>query len=188
MCFRSQKGEIGTTDLSEETKIELVFPAWLQSNILKAMKENHPYEEVAFDVLNLANIYQDVGSGVIGNLPIAVSEEAFLGSLSSIFKAKVIRHTSFTGKKIHKVALCGGSGSFLTNAAKAAGADVYVTSDVKYHEFFNADGQLLLADIGHYESEQYTIDLLFELLSDKFPNFALLKTGTNTNPVQYFVS
>jgi dinuclear metal center YbgI/SA1388 family protein len=182
------KGQMDLRDTDEEVKVEVIFPVWLQGQIIAAMKANHPYEEVAHDIYNLANTYQETGSGIVGNLPEAVSEIDFLGRLSTIFKVKVVRHTALTGKKIQKVALCGGAGSFLTNTAKAAGADVYVTADVKYHEFFDADGQLLLADIGHFESEQFTIDLLFELLSDKFPNFALLKTGVNTNPVQYFVS
>ena len=182
------KGEIGMVDVNEEVKLEVIFPAWMQSNILAAMKANHPYEEVAYDILNLANTYQNVGSGVVGNLPKPITENEFLTQLSTIFKQKLIKHTAFSGKLIQKVALCGGSGSFLSNTAKAAGADVYVTSDVKYHEFFDADGQLLLADIGHYESEQYTIDLIFELLSNKFLTFAILKTGKSTNPVQYFVA
>jgi dinuclear metal center YbgI/SA1388 family protein len=182
------KGDIGLRDTSDEVKVEVIFPAWLQGQIIAAMKANHPYEEVAHDLYNLTNIYQETGSGIVGNLPEAVSENDFLAKLSNIFNIKVVRHTALTGKKIQKVALCGGAGSFLTNTAKAAGADVYITADVKYHEFFDADGQLLLADIGHFESEQFTIDLLFELLSDKFPNFALLKTGVNTNPVQHFVS
>jgi dinuclear metal center YbgI/SA1388 family protein len=182
------KGEIGLRDMANETKVEVIFPTWLQGQIIAVMKANHPYEEVAHDIYNLANTYQETGSGIIGNLPKAIEENEFLAKLLTIFKVKVVRHTALTGKKIQKVALCGGAGSFLINAAKAAGADVYITADVKYHEFFDADGQLLLADIGHYESEQFTIDLLFELLSDKFPNFALLKTGVNTNPVQYFVS
>ena len=183
-----KKGEIGITDSSEEHKIEVIFPKWLQSNIIKTMKENHPYEEVAYDILSIENYFENVGSGIVGNLPNAVTEKEFLNILGAVFTQKLIKHTSFTGKMVQKIALCGGSGSFLINAAKAAGADVYVTADVKYHEFFDADEQLLLADIGHYESEQYTIELLFELLSNKFPNFALQKTGINTNPVQYFVS
>ncbi len=182
------KGEIGLRDISEEMKIEVIFPSWLQGKIIAAMKANHPYEEVAYDIYNLTNTFQETGSGAIGNLPEPMEESTFLEKLVSIFSVKVVRHTSFTGKKLQKVAICGGAGSFLTNTAKAAGADVYITADVKYHEFFDADGQLLLADIGHFESEQFTIDLLFELLSNKFPNFALLKTGVNTNPVQYFVS
>ncbi len=183
-----QTGEIGKRETVEETKIEVIFPTWLQGQIVLAMKQNHPYEEVAHHIFNVENKYQETGSGVIGILPEALDEPGFLLLLAKVFKLKTIRHTPFTDKKLQKVAICGGAGSFLTNTAKAAGADVYVTADIKYHEFFDADGQLLLADIGHYESEQFTIDLLFELLSDKFPNFALLKTGVNTNPVQYFVS
>jgi dinuclear metal center YbgI/SA1388 family protein len=183
-----KKGSIGIEDKSEEEKVEVIFPAYLQSKIVEAMKANHGYEEVAYDILNIANTYQDVGSGIVGNLPKPMPESDFLAFLATTFNQKLIKHTAFTGKMVQKVALCGGSGSFLTNTAKAAGADAYVTSDVKYHEFFDADNQILLADIGHYESEQYTIDLLLELLSNKFLNFALLKTGNNTNPVQYFVS
>jgi dinuclear metal center YbgI/SA1388 family protein len=182
-----KKGEIGLLDTSTEEKIEVLFPAWMQSEILKTMKANHPYEEVAYDLLNLANTNQQIGSGVVGYLPNALTETDFLSLLSKVFNISAIKHTLFTGKPIQKIALCGGSGSFLINTAKAVQADAYVTADVKYHEFFDADGQLLLADIGHFESEQYTIELIYELLSNKFLNFALLKSGTNTNPVQYFV-
>ncbi len=182
------KGKIGLRDMADEMKVEVIFPTWLQAKIVHAMKANHPYEEIAHDIYNLANSYQETGSGVIGNLPQEVDESEFLKKITQIFKVNVVRHTALTGKKVKKVALCGGAGSFLINTAKAAGADIYITADVKYHEFFDSDGQLLLADIGHFESEQFTLDLLFELLSNKFPNFALLKTGVNTNPVQYFVS
>ena len=181
------KGEIDARDTSAEVKIEVVFPEWLQNTILTSLKINHPYEEIAFDIFNLQNNYQNIGIGVTGILPEPMEEKDFLKKLSDLFKTSTIKHTALLNKKCSKIALCGGAGSFLTNAAKAAGADVYVTADVKYHEFFDADGQILLADIGHYESEQFTIDLLYELLSNKFPNFALLKTGINTNPVQYFV-
>jgi dinuclear metal center YbgI/SA1388 family protein len=182
-----KKGEIGLRDTSEEVKIEVIFPVWLQAKILQAMKQNHPYEEVAHDIFNLQNSFQAVGSGVVGNLPKDMSEPEFLSFLANTFNVKLIKHTAFTGKILKKVAVCGGAGSFLINTAKQSKADVYVTSDVKYHEFFDADNQLLLADIGHYESEQFTIGLLFEFLSNKFPNFAVLKTGLNSNPVQYFV-
>ncbi len=180
-------GKIGVREVGEEVKIEVIFPAWLQNDIVKAMKANHPYEEVAHDIYNLSNKYQDTGSGIIGTLPEPIDEIDLLAKVAEIFKVKVLKHTTLLGRKCRKIAVCGGAGSFLINTAKGAGADVYITSDIKYHEFFDADGQLLLADIGHYESEQYTIDLLFDLLSNKFPNFALLKTGVNTNPVQYFV-
>jgi dinuclear metal center YbgI/SA1388 family protein len=181
-------GEIGVKEISPETKVEIIFPTWLQGQMVEAMKANHPYEEVAYDIIALENKYQTIGSGIVGYLAEPIEEKDFLKKLATIFNSKAIKHTLLMGKKIQKVAICGGAGSFLTAAAKAVGADVYITADVKYHEFFDADGQLLLTDIGHFESEQFTIDLLFELLSDKFPNFALLKTSVNTNPVEYFVS
>jgi dinuclear metal center YbgI/SA1388 family protein len=181
-----QTGEIGIKEILQETKVEVIFPHWLQGQIITAMNATHPYEKVAHDILNLDNIYEETGSGVVGILPNAMEESEFLTHLSTIFKIKLAKHTHFTGKQITKVALCGGAGSFLIKSANAAGADVYITADLKYHEFFDADGQMLLVDIGHFESEQFTIDLLFELLSDKFPNFALLKTSINTNPVEYF--
>jgi dinuclear metal center YbgI/SA1388 family protein len=183
-----QTGEVGKREMLSEMKIELIFPTWLQVPIIQAMKANHPYEEVAHEIINIENKNQAVGSGVVGYLPEPVAEYDFLRKLSTVFNIKVIKHTALLGKKVQKIALCGGAGSFLTAAAKAVGVDAYVTSDIKYHEFFDAENQLLLADIGHFESEQFTIDLLFELLSDKFPNFALLKTSVITNPVEYFVS
>ena len=180
-------GTIGLREVGEEMEIEVIFPTWLQNKIVKAMKANHPYEVVAHDIYDLNNKFQETGSGIIGTLAEPMDENDLLTQLTDIFKVKVVKHTELLGKKCKTIAVCGGAGSFLIPNAKAAGADVYITSDIKYHEFFDADGQLLLADIGHYESEQFTIDLLFELLSNKFPNFALLKTGVNTNPVQYFV-
>ncbi len=179
-------GKIGERHTENEIKVEVIFPGWLRQQVLKALIAAHPYEEVAYDLYNLANDHAQTGSGLIGELESPVEETDFLENLKQVFGLSLIRHTSFTGKKIQKVALCGGAGSFLTSAAKAAGADVYVSSDIKYHEFFDADGRLLLADIGHYESEQFTIDLLFDILSEKFLNFAVLKTGLNTNPVHYF--
>lgn len=179
-------GEKGQRHTEAETKVEVIFPKWLQDKLLKAMKTNHPYEEVAYDIYPLANTWAETGSGLVGDLPQAVSETELLVKLKDIFKIPVIKHTALKGKPVKKVALCGGAGSFLTGSAIAAGADMYITGDVKYHEFFDADGRLVLADIGHYESEQFTIDLLFDVLTEKFPNFAVLKTGVNTNPVSYF--
>ena len=142
---------------------------------------------MAHDIYNLDNVYQNTGSGIIGELANPINETDLLKQIAAAFKVKVIKHTALLGKECRKIAVCGGAGSFLISNAKAAGADVYITSDIKYHEFFDADEKILLADIGHYESEQFTIDLLFDILSNKFPNFALLKTGENTNPVHYFV-
>ncbi len=179
-------GKPGERHLEKEKKIEVIFPVWLQPGIIKAMKNAHPYEEVAYDVYPLNNVHQLTGAGIMGELADEMDEKSFLALLKQVFDLSVIRHTDLTGKKIKKVALCGGAGSFLTAAAIAATADVYVTGDVKYHEFFDADSRILLADIGHYESEQFTIALLFDILSENFPNFAILKTGVKTNPVNYF--
>ncbi len=180
-------GKHGIRHTEIETKIELVFPAWLEGNVCTALLKAHPYEEVAFDIISLDNVHQQIGSGIVGELEKAISEVDFLQLLHKAFRLSVSRHTPLTGNLVKKVALCGGAGSFLIGAAVASGANFFVTGDVKYHEFFDANGQLVIADIGHYESEQYTIDLLFDILSEKFPNFAVQKSGITTNPVNYFV-
>lgn len=180
-------GTMGERQYEAEVKIEVIFPQWLQGQVLQGMRAAHPYEEIAFDIYTLNNSYQDVGAGLIGELPEALSEATILRKLQDIFKIPVIKHSPLFGRPIKKIALCGGAGSFLTSRAIAAGADMYISGDIKYHEFFDAEGKLVLADIGHFESEQFTIDLLFDLLREKFPNFAVLKTSVNTNPVHYFV-
>lgn len=180
-------GEIGKRHEEKEIKIEVIFPSYLQDKIIPAMIEAHPYEEVAYDIINLGNYLSDAGSGIIGNLAEAINEQELLSLLKASFSLRVIRHTKFTGKPIKKVAVCGGAGSFLLPVALAQKADAYITADVKYHEFFDADDSILFIDIGHYESEQYTIDLLYEILSKKFINFAVRKTELNTNPVHYFL-
>jgi len=180
-------GDIGKRHQENETKIEVIFPSWLEKTILAALRSVHPYEEVAYDIVNLSNNYEKVGSGLIGELPKPVEEAEFLGQLRERFSLKVIRHTPLLRKPIKRVAVCGGAGSFLISKALQAGADIYITADMKYHEFFDANGRMVIADIGHFESEQFTIDLLAEILEQKFPNFAVLKTKTQTNPVQYFV-
>ena len=179
-------GEIGKRHHEEETKIEIVFPVFFEPQVVKALVENHPYEEVAYDIFTMENVHYGIGSGIIGELETPVSETDFLSQLQTTFKAHGIRHTHLLGKPVKKVAVCGGAGSFLIKAALAQKADFYITGDVKYHEFFDAEGRMVIADIGHYESEQYTIDLLQELILKKFPTFAVLKTGVNTNPVRYF--
>jgi hypothetical protein len=180
-------GEIGKRHEEDEIKIEVIFPAYLQTRIISAMIEAHPYEEVAYDVIPLGNYFKEVGSGLTGELPEALDETGFLHQLKTTFGLKVIRHTPLRGKTIKKVAICGGAGSFLIKKALAAGADAFVTADVKYHEFFDAEGRMVIADIGHFESERFTIDLLAEVLQQKFPTFAVLKTGVETNPVKYFL-
>ena len=180
-------GEIGQRHIEDEIKMEMIFPAWQQQTILKALFAAHPYEEVAYDIVALDNQNQQVGSGLLGELPEPLSEAALLELLKQKFNLSVIRHTPLLDKPVKKIALCGGAGSFLIGAAVAAGAGFYITGDVKYHEFFDANNRLIIADIGHYESEQFTTDLLFDILSRKFPTFAIQKTGVKTNPVHYFL-
>jgi dinuclear metal center YbgI/SA1388 family protein len=179
-------GKIGERHFEKELKIEVVFPFFLEDKIVSAMRAAHPYEEVAYDIISLSNTHPGIGSGIIGELAGQMDEMAFLAKLKSVFHLRVIRHTALTGNPIRRVALCGGAGSFLISKALSKGADVYITGDIKYHEFFEANGRMLIADIGHYESEQFTINLLAENLEQKFPTFAVLKTGINTNPVKYF--
>ncbi len=179
-------GEKGKQHQENEIRIEVIFPAFIEKSILNAMKAAHSYEEVAYDIVPLSNIHSGIGSGMVGELENAVDETEFLSRIKDVFHLSVIRHTVLLNKRIKKVAVCGGAGSFLISKALAAGADTYVTADLKYHEFFDANGRMLIADIGHYESEQFTIDLLKEILEQKFPTFAVLKTGVRTNPVYYF--
>lgn len=179
-------GEPGKLHREPETRIEMVFPAWLEGRILDTLRNNHPYEEVAFDIVPLSNPLPGVGSGMVGNLPAPLSETDFLRLLKEKFGTPAIRHTALSGRSISRVAICGGAGSFLIPKALSSGAQAFVTADLKYHEFFTADGRLLLADIGHFESEQFTIDLVAEGLQKKFPTFAVLKTEVKTNPVHYF--
>ena len=180
-------GEINKQHQENEIKIEVIFPSFLEYQIISAMKAAHPYEEVAYDIISLTNNNQLVGSGVVGELPEPMEENNFLITLQQVFNLPVIRHTSFLNKPVKRVALCGGAGSFLISKALASGADAFITADMKYHEFFDANGRMLIADIGHYESEQFTIGLLQEVLEQKFPTFAVLKTAVKTNPVRYFL-
>ncbi|THU33445.1 Nif3-like dinuclear metal center hexameric protein [Niastella caeni] len=180
-------GEQGERHYEQEQKIEVIFPAYLQTAMVRALRTAHPYEEVAYDVVDLANTHPGIGSGLVGELRDAIPETAFLKQLKQVFGLSLIRHTALLGRPVKKVALCGGAGSFLVSKALAVGADIYITGDMKYHEFFDANGRLIIADIGHFESEQFTIDLLAGVLQEKFPTFAVLKTALKTNPVHYFV-
>ncbi|CAM4193024.1 dinuclear metal center protein, YbgI/SA1388 family [Pedobacter westerhofensis] len=180
-------GEKGIQHQEAETRIETVFLIQNERKVLLALLENHPYEEVAYDIYPLENKLDSVGTGMIGWLEEEMEAAEFLALLKSRMNVTVIRHTRPTGKKIKKVAVCGGSGSFLLGHAIAAGADAFVTADFKYHEFFDADGKLVIADIGHFESEQFTSDLLIDIIREKFPNFAIRLTEHNTNPINYFI-
>jgi dinuclear metal center YbgI/SA1388 family protein len=178
-------GEQGKRHEEPEMKVEVIFPAYMEQKLLETMVENHPYEEVAYDIIALGNYLSDTGGGMIGDLPAEIDERDLLQRLKNDFKLSSLRHTALINRPLKKIAICGGAGIFLLKAALRAGADAYITADIKYHEFFDADGRLLLADIGHYESEQFTTELIYDILKEKFPNFALLKTSVNTNPVHY---
>ena len=180
-------GKKGIRELVKEERIEVILPDFLQNAVLRALKNAHPYEEVAYDFYPLNNENQLVGSGMVGNLPSPIDSKAFLELLQSRFGLSVVKHSPIVKEKVQKIAICGGSGSFLIPDAKSAKADFFVSSDIKYHDFFEADGQMVIADIGHWESEQYTVDLVFAEITAKFPNFAVLKTAINTNPVRYFL-
>jgi len=181
--FVGNKGEL---HLENETKIEVILPNYLSSKVISAMINAHPYEEVAFDVYPLKNVFPMAGSGMIGELESEISELGFLKFVKEKMQTKLIRHTSFLNKKIKRVAVCGGSGRFLLERAQSVGADVLITSDFKYHDFFDADGKILVLDIGHFESEQFTMSLLSDWITKKFNTFAVRITEINTNPVNYY--
>ncbi|SRX54086.1 Nif3-like dinuclear metal center hexameric protein [Aequorivita sp. CIP111184] len=178
-------GKKGEIHFEEETQLGVTFAKHLQSNILKALFETHPYEEVAYEITTLENQNQHLGMGMIGEFEKAMDEKEFLQFLKKTMKTDCVRHSEFLKKPIKKVALLGGSGSFAIEAAKKAGADAFISADLKYHDFFKAENTILLADIGHYESEQYTKDLLHSFLKKKITNFAVLLSQTNTNPISY---
>ncbi|NML37145.1 Nif3-like dinuclear metal center hexameric protein [Chitinophaga sp. G-6-1-13] len=178
-------GTPGERHFETEIKLEVIFPVYLESGIVQALLTSHPYEEVAYDVVTLDNAYQQVGSGLVGELPEPMEEQAFLAWVKQQFETGCVRYTPLRGRPVKKVALCGGAGSFLLKRAIAAGADAYISADFKYHEFFDADNQIVIADIGHFESEQFTVELFYHILTEKFRNFAPLKSTIKTNPVNY---
>ena len=180
-------GEKGIRHQEPETRIEVIYPANLEKQIIVALHLAHPYEEVAYEHYHLSNTYQDVGSGMIGTLSQETDALEFLRHVKSKLNAKVIRHTALGNRKVKRVAVCGGAGGFLLAQAISAGADVFITADYKYHEFFDADNKILVADVGHFESEQFTQLLLLELITEKFPNFALHLTEQSTNPINYLI-
>ncbi len=179
-------GTQGHLEQAPETRIEVIFPIHVKNNIFKALRKAHPYEEIAYYLHLLENENQELGAGAIGTLETAMDELSFLAFLKEKMQLNVIRHTAFLNRPIRKVALCGGSGLFLLKKAIAQNADAFITADVKYHEFFDAEGQILLADIGHYESENCTKNLLAQLLKEKNCNVSVKISQISTNPVNYF--
>ncbi len=181
--FVGSKGQLHN---EPEIRIETIFPKHLERKIISSMIKAHPYEEVAFDIYPLANRYSNVGSGAIGYFDSPMDEIEFLKLLKKNFQLPAIRHTKLLERKISCVAVCGGSGSSFFHDARKAGADVFVSGDFKYHQFFDAEGRILIADIGHFESEQFTLEIFYELLIKNFSNFALRFTKVKTNPINYF--
>ena len=178
-------GNQGEIHYENEVRIETIFPKYLKNKIVNALIKSHPYEEVAYDLYPLENEFNRVGLGVIGELENEVDEMNFLKQLKEIFSADCVRYTELLNKPIKKVAVCGGSGSFLLKNAIKEKADIFVSGDFKYHQFFDADGKILIADIGHFETEQITKELFYELLIKKFPKFAVRLTKINSNPINY---
>ena len=170
---------------NDEIKIEVTFEKHLQSKILKALFSNHVYEEVAYEMYDLQNAHQNIGLGMIGDLEKTMDEKTFLTFVKDKMLCGALRHSVFIGKKVQKVAVLGGSGSFAIKNAIQAKADVFLTADLKYHNFYEAENQLLLADIGHFESERFTKNYIVDFLKKKIPNFAIIFSEENTNPVKY---
>lgn len=180
--YVGQKGEMHR---EPEVRVETILPKNILARVVEKMIEAHPYEEVAYDVYPLEIPYRLVGLGMVGNLEEPVAPMDFLRQVKDVFGAGVVRYTALSRKAIKRVAFCGGSGASLIEKAIGSDADIFITSDIKYHQFFDADGRIIIADIGHFESEQFTIDLFYEYLLKKFPTFAVLKSRVTTNPINY---
>jgi dinuclear metal center YbgI/SA1388 family protein len=185
-------GEKGILQTEKEIFISVIFEKHLEKNILKSLFKNHPYEEVAYDIVSLDNVHQNIGMGMVGELLEEMDIGDFFKLLKVKFKLQAIRHSFIINNTIKKIAVLGGSGSFAIDNAKRSGADIFITADLKYHDFYKAENQIVLVDIGHYESEQFTKDLLKDYLTKKFTNFApalpggrIIISENNTNPINY---
>ncbi len=179
-------GKKGKNEEVEEVRVEMLLPSINVPGVLKALQESHSYEEVAYYVSTLSNQNQDHGAGMIGELSQALEVNAFLNHIKDKMELKVLKHTGFSGNRIKRVAVCGGSGSFLIKSALSAGVDAFITADVKYHDFFEGEKKMMIVDIGHYESEVFTKELLGDILKEKFTTFAVNLAETVTNPITYF--
>ena len=179
------KGDIGQLHHEKETMISVVFSGIDQKRIVDALLNNHPYEEVAYDIVSLDNANPYVGMGMVGMLNQPEEEKDFLKRVKKSMKASIVRHSQLLGKPVQKVAVLGGSGAFAIDTAKATGADVFISADIKYHEFYKAENKIVVADIGHYETEQFTKNLLVDYLTKKIPNFAVRLSESKTNPIKY---
>lgn len=180
-------GTVGSVHYEPETRFETILPKHLLKPVVQALLEAHPYEEVAYDVYPLMNSNPAQGLGIIGELPEPCSDIGFLQKVKEVFRVPVVRHSRLHGREVRTIALCGGSGAGFIPQAAAAGADIFITADIKYHSWFDLPGHLVVADIGHFESEQFTINVLAESLIEKFPKFAVCLTEVNTNPINYLI-
>lgn len=178
-------GRLGELHTEEEVRIETIAERTSVGKVIAALRNAHPYEEPAYDIYSLENTLPHVGLGMVGMLPTPVKTDDFLATLKKQLNLPAIRHTKPAKEVVQRIAVCGGSGASLIGAAIAAKADVYITADVTYHRFFEAEGKILLADIGHYESEQLAIDIIQELLTKKFPTFAVRASKECSNPIRY---
>jgi dinuclear metal center YbgI/SA1388 family protein len=178
-------GEIGNLHHEKELRIETILPAFRKSVVTRALLAAHPYEEPAFDFYPLANTWDTVGSGIVGELPESEEATVFLLGIKELFQAACVKHSALTGRPVRKVAVCGGSGAFLIPEAIAAGADVFITGEARYNDFHDVENKILLAVIGHYETEICTKEIFYTLISKKFPTFALHFSNVNSNPVKY---
>ena len=181
--FVGTKGEL---HFEKEIRIETILPEYLKNKVLNALLNAHPYEEVAYDFYMLENSWTETGFGIIGDLPEAKNVAKFLKLLKEVTKIEVIKHSQIPEKPLKKIALCGGSGSFLINEAINSGADAFITGDIKYHQFFDVPKDIMLLDIGHYESEQFFNEFFFDIIIKKFPNFAVRISEIKSNPIKYF--
>lgn len=178
-------GERGKTHYEKEIQVNVIFPRHQEREVIHALFEHHPYEEIAYEIITLENVNRHIGMGMVGELERPVSETDFLLGVKEKMNVSCIRHSALRNKPVTKVAVLGGSGAFAIPQAKNSGADVFLTSDVKYHQFFQAENSIVIADIGHYETEQFTKQLLFDYLTKKIPNFAVVLSVCNTNPITY---
>ena len=189
--FRAQEGShpfcgtVGELHHETEVRIETILPEYKKGEVIRALLSKHPYEEPAYDLYPLHNSWAQVGSGIVGELEEPESELEFLKRIKRIFEVGCLKHNKLTGRLIQKVSLCGGAGAFLIPQAVRSGADVFITGEIKYHDYFGRETDILLAEIGHYESEQYTKEIFYSIIRDLFPNFALQFSKVNTNPIKY---
>ena len=178
-------GSVGELHREDEVRIETIMPSYIKNRVIRALLDAHPYEEPAYDIYQLKNSWGSVGAGVIGELPEERDELEFLSWVKENFAVGCVRHTPLLGRKIKTVALCGGAGGSFAPEAMAAGADVYITGEARYHDLFSYAGKMTVAVIGHYESEQYTMDIFADIVQGKYPDVKVMKTAVNTNPVCY---